>query len=155
MATVAQDVLDEAAIMAVLEKVPDPEIPVLSITDLGIVRGFVTDPPRVLVSPTYTGCPATVAIEASIREALDQAGYRDVHIQRVLFPPWSTAWITERGRQRLHAYGIAPPSTSATAECPQCGSADTVEVSRFGATPCKAQWRCSSCLEPFERFKCH
>jgi ring-1,2-phenylacetyl-CoA epoxidase subunit PaaD len=155
MATVAQDVLDEAAIMAVLEKVPDPEIPVLSITDLGIVRGFVTDPPRVLVSPTYTGCPATVAIEASIREALDQAGYRDVHIQRVLFPPWSTAWITERGRQRLHAYGIAPPSTSATAECPQCGSTDTVEVSRFGATPCKAQWRCSSCLEPFERFKCH
>jgi ring-1,2-phenylacetyl-CoA epoxidase subunit PaaD len=111
--------IDEAAIMAVLETVPDPEIPVLSITDLGIVRGFAENP------------------------------------QRVLVPPWTTDWITPRGHQRLKAYGIAPPSPSATAECPQCGSTDTVEVSRFGATPCKAQWRCRSCLEPFERFKCH
>jgi ring-1,2-phenylacetyl-CoA epoxidase subunit PaaD len=147
--------LDEAAIMAVLEDIPDPEIPVLTITDLGIVRGFVDDPPRVRISPTYTGCPATVAIENSIRHALDQAGFDDVHIERVLFPPWTTEWITERGRQRLHAYGIAPPSPSATATCPQCGSSDTEEVSRFGATPCKAQWRCKSCLEPFDRFKCH
>jgi ring-1,2-phenylacetyl-CoA epoxidase subunit PaaD len=85
----------------------------------------------------------------------DAAGYRDVAIERVLFPPWTTEWISERGRERLHAYGIAPPSTSATAECPQCGSTDTEEISRFGATPCKAQWRCKSCLEPFERFKCH
>ena len=154
MATVA-DQLDEAAIMAVLEGVPDPEIPVLSITDLGIVRGIAHDPERVLISPTYTGCPATSAIETSIREALDQAGFNRVHIERVLFPPWSTDWITQRGRERLHAYGIAPPSLSATAECPQCGSTDTVEVSRFGATPCKAQWRCNACLEPFERFKCH
>jgi ring-1,2-phenylacetyl-CoA epoxidase subunit PaaD len=147
--------LDEAAIMAVLERVPDPEIPVLSITDLGIVRGFASDPPRVRISPTYTGCPATVAIEMMIREALDNAGFADIHIERVLFPPWSTDWITERGHERLKAYGIAPPSPSATAECPQCGSTDTEEVSRFGATPCKAQWRCNSCLEPFERFKCH
>src|SRR4051794_26479794 len=147
--------IDEAAIMAVLESVPDPEIPVLSITDLGIVRGIRSDPPRVLVSPTYTGCPATSVIETSIREALDQAGYREVHIERALSPPWTTEWISERGRQRLHDYGIAPPTTSATAECPQCGSTDTQEVSRFGATPCKAQWRCNSCLEPFERFKCH
>jgi ring-1,2-phenylacetyl-CoA epoxidase subunit PaaD len=154
MATVA-DQLDEAAIMAVLEGVPDPEIPVLSITDLGIVRGIAHDPERVLISPTYTGCPATSAIETSIREALDQAGFNRVHIERVLFPPWSTDWITQRGRERLHAYGIAPPSLSATAECPQCGSTDTVEVSRFGATPCKAQWRCNACLEPFDRFKCH
>jgi ring-1,2-phenylacetyl-CoA epoxidase subunit PaaD len=147
--------MDEAAIMAVLEHVPDPEIPVLSILDLGIVRGFAENPPRVRITPTYTGCPATVAIENSIREALDENGYRDVHIERVLFPPWTTDWITDRGRQRLHDYGIAPPTPSAVAECPQCGSTDTVEISRFGATPCKAQWRCRSCLEPFDRFKCH
>jgi ring-1,2-phenylacetyl-CoA epoxidase subunit PaaD len=154
MATVMKQ-LDKAAIMAVLEKVPDPEIPVLSITDLGIVRSIEEDPPRVRISPTYTGCPATIAIETMIREALDAAGYEDVHIERVLFPPWTTDWISERGRQRLHDYGIAPPSPSATAECPQCGSMDTEEVSRFGSTPCKAQWRCKACLEPFERFKCH
>ena len=147
--------LDEAAILAVLDRVPDPEIPALSITDLGIVRGFADDPPRVRISPTYTGCPATVAIEQAIREALDAAGFREVAVERVLFPPWTTEWITPRGRDRLLAYGIAPPSTSPTATCPQCGSPDTEEVSRFGATPCKAQWRCRSCLEPFDRFKCH
>jgi ring-1,2-phenylacetyl-CoA epoxidase subunit PaaD len=96
-----------------------------------------------------------VAIELAIRAALDEAGFREVAVERVLFPPWTTEWITERGRERLLAYGIAPPSPSATAACPQCGSLETEEVSRFGATPCKAQWRCRSCLEPFERFKCH
>ena len=155
MVGVAEAVLDEAAIMAVLDAVLDPEIPALTIMDLGIVRGIAQDPPRVLISPTYPGCPATVAIESSIREALDKAGFDNVHIERVLFPPWTTEWITDRGRQRLHEYGIAPPTPSETAECPLCGSADTVEVSRFGSTPCKAQWRCNSCLEPFERFKCH
>ena len=154
MATAVKD-LDEAAIMAAIADIPDPEIPALTISDLGIIRGFAADPPRVRVSPTYTGCPATVAIEMAIREALDKAGFKEVHIERVLFPPWSTDWISERGRERLHAYGIAPPSVSAVAECPLCGSADTEEVSRFGSTPCKAQWRCKSCLEPFERFKCH
>jgi len=147
--------LNEAAILALLDDIPDPEIPVLTITDLGIVRGFKPDPPRVLVSPTYSGCPATIAIEMSIRDVLDHAGYGAVSVERVLFPPWTTEWITERGRKRLHDYGIAPPSPSATAECPQCGSLETEEVSRFGATPCKAQWRCLSCLEPFDRFKCH
>ena len=154
MATVLKTI-DETAVMAVLETIPDPEIPVLSITDLGIVRAILDDPPRVRITPTYTGCPATLAIEQLIREALDQNGYEDVHIERQLFPPWTTDWISERGRARLKAYGIAPPSPSATAECPQCGSTDTVEVSRFGSTPCKAQWRCNSCLEPFDRFKCH
>ena len=154
MATAVKD-LDEAAVMAVLEKIPDPEIPVLSITDLGIVRGFADDPPRVRISPTYTGCPATIAIEIMIREALDAAGFRHVHIERVLFPPWTTDWISQRGRDRLKAYGIAPPDPSATAECPLCGSIDTEEVSRFGSTPCKAQWRCRDCLEPFDLFKCH
>lgn len=147
--------LDKAAIMAVLENVPDPEIPVLTITDLGIVRGIAESPPRVLISPTYTGCPATLAIEALIREALDRSGFEDVALERVLFPPWTTDWITKRGIERLRAYGISPPSPSATAQCPLCGSADTSEVSRFGSTPCKAQWRCNACLEPFERFKCH
>ena len=155
MASTVLKTIDEAAILAVLEHVPDPEIPVLSILDLGIVRGFAENPPRVRITPTYTGCPATVAIEFAIRETLDRNGFEDVHIERVLFPPWTTDWITERGMQRLKAYGIAPPSPSATAECPLCGSTDTAEVSRFGATPCKAQWRCNSCLEPFERFKCH
>ena len=155
MSAVLEKTIDEAAIMAVLENIPDPEIPVLTITDLGIVRGFVSNPPRVRISPTYTGCPATVAIEQAIRAALDEAGFDDVHIERVLFPPWTTDWISPRGRERLAAYGIAPPSPSATATCPQCGSTETHEVSRFGATPCKAQWRCNACLEPFERFKCH
>jgi ring-1,2-phenylacetyl-CoA epoxidase subunit PaaD len=154
MAGVAEKV-DEAAIMAVLETVPDPEIPVLSITDLGIVRAIADDPPRVYITPTYTGCPATLAIEQMIREALDAAGFAQVFVERQLFPPWTTDWISERGRERLKAYGIAPPGLSATAECPLCGSADTVEVSRFGSTPCKAQWRCNACLEPFDRFKCH
>src|SRR5690349_24069641 len=115
MTSVAEKTLDKAAIMAVLETVPDPEIPVLTITDLGIVRGIAEDPPRVRISPTYTGCPATVAIETAIREALNINGFEEVHIERVLFPPWTTDWITERGRQRLHAYGIAPPSPSANA----------------------------------------
>ncbi|MEO7654998.1 MAG: 1,2-phenylacetyl-CoA epoxidase subunit PaaD [Sphingomicrobium sp.] len=149
------DTIDEAAIMAVLDAVPDPEIPVLSILDLGIVREIAYDPPRVRISPTYTGCPATIAIENSIRLALDDAGFSEVLVERVLFPPWTTEWITARGRQRLHDYGIAPPSDAPTATCPQCGSSETEEVSRFGATPCKAQWRCTACLEPFERFKCH
>jgi ring-1,2-phenylacetyl-CoA epoxidase subunit PaaD len=154
MATAVKQ-LDKAAIMAVLERVPDPEIPVLTITDLGIVRSIEEDPPRVRISPTYTGCPATIAIETMIREALDSAGFEDVHIERVLFPPWTTDWISEEGRKKLKAYGIAPPDPSATVACPLCGSMDTEEVSRFGSTPCKAQWRCKECLEPFERFKCH
>ena len=155
MAGVVEKTIDEAAIMAVLETIPDPEIPVLTITDLGIVRGIVDNPPRVMISPTYTGCPATVAIEMLIREALDNARFEHVYIERQLFPPWTTDWISERGRQRLKAYGIAPPDPSTKTECPLCGSRDTEEVSRFGSTPCKAQWRCNSCLEPFERFKCH
>jgi ring-1,2-phenylacetyl-CoA epoxidase subunit PaaD len=152
MATAVREI-DKDGVMAVLDRVPDPEIPVLSITDLGIVRGIRGN--RVLITPTYTGCPATLAIEQLIRDALDGAGFGDVFVERQLFPPWTTDWISERGRGRLRAYGIAPPDPSVTAECPLCGSSDTVEVSRFGSTPCKAQWRCNSCLEPFDRFKCH
>lgn len=147
--------LDEAAILPVLDKVMDPEIPVVSIMDLGIVRGFALDPPRVLITPTYTGCPATIAIERAVRDALDDAGFDQVHVERVLFPPWTTDWITERGREQLRAYGIDPPHPETEAQCPRCGSTDTTEVSRFGSTPCKAQWRCNACHEPFDRFKCH
>ena len=142
-----------AAIRAVLETVMDPEIPVVSVIDLGIVRDVSSD--RVRITPTYSGCPATEVIERTIREALDAAGFRQVKIETELAPPWTTDWITDQGKAALKAYGIAPPEVTKTATCPQCGSTDTEEVSRFGSTPCKAQWRCKSCLEPFDRFKCH
>jgi ring-1,2-phenylacetyl-CoA epoxidase subunit PaaD len=141
------------SIRAVLETVMDPEIPVVSVMDLGIVRTI--DPDKVTITPTYSGCPATDVIERTIREALDANGYRDVAIETVLAPPWTTDWISEEGKEKLHAYGIAPPDLAKTATCPQCGSTNTEEVSRFGSTPCKAQWRCKDCLEPFDRFKCH
>ena len=141
------------AIMAVLAEVPDPEIPAVSVIDLGIVRGVENG--KVQITPTYSGCPATLVIEQSIRAALDAAGYRSVGIETLLSPPWTTDWISDAGKAKLAAYGIAPPDPAKTATCPQCGSTETEEVSRFGSTPCKAQWRCTSCLEPFDRFKCH
>ncbi|MEQ7874786.1 1,2-phenylacetyl-CoA epoxidase subunit PaaD [Sphingomonas sp. ASV193] len=144
---------DVDSIRAVLAGVPDPEIPAVSVLDLGIVRAIA--PERVTITPTYSGCPATLAIEQSIRAALDAAGMRGVALDTVLSPPWSTDWITLEGRAKLATYGIAPPSEARAAPCPRCGSSDTEEVSRFGSTPCKAQWRCRSCLEPFDRFKCH
>jgi ring-1,2-phenylacetyl-CoA epoxidase subunit PaaD len=141
------------AIWAVLRSVMDPEIPVVSVVDLGIVRDVRPD--QVTITPTYSGCPATDVIERTIREELDAAGLRDVAIKTTLSPPWTTDWISERGKEELVAYGIAPPDLAKAATCPRCGSTDTEEVSRFGSTPCKAQWRCKSCLEPFDRFKCH
>ena len=142
-----------AEIRAVLETVMDPEIPVVSVVDLGIVREVTGD--RVTITPTYSGCPATEVIERTIREALDGAGFSDVEIETELAPPWTTDWISDKGKAALKAYGIAPPDLAKAATCPLCGSTDTEEVSRFGSTPCKAQWRCKSCLEPFDRFKCH
>ncbi|MEP7316961.1 MAG: 1,2-phenylacetyl-CoA epoxidase subunit PaaD [Sphingomicrobium sp.] len=144
---------DPTAIAAVLDTVMDPEIPVVSVVDLGIVRGVTAK--SVIVTPTYSGCPATHAIEMAVRGALDAAGYRDVVIDTRLSPPWTTDWITDRGKAQLKAYGIAPPDRLDSVECPQCGSTDTREISRFGSTPCKAQWQCNACLEPFDRFKCH
>jgi ring-1,2-phenylacetyl-CoA epoxidase subunit PaaD len=114
----------------------------------------VTDS-SVAITPTYTGCPATLAIQAAVRVALDQAGFEDVAIRTVIDPPWTTDWITPEGHEKLRAYGIAPPTRAANAPCPQCGSTRTQEVSRFGSTPCKALWRCLDCAEPFDRFKCH
>jgi ring-1,2-phenylacetyl-CoA epoxidase subunit PaaD len=146
-----RDDVSRDQVWEVLESVPDPEIPVVSLVDLGIVREVHSD--RVVI--TYTGCPATQVIERDIRAALDAAGFRHVRIETVLSPPWTTDWITPEGAEKLRAYGIAPPSPAATATCPQCGSTQTVEISRFGSTPCKALWRCEACLEPFDRFKCH
>lgn len=149
-------------IHAILAGVPDPEIPAVSVIDLGIVRAIEAD--RVVITPTYTGCPATLAIEQAIRRALDEAGFAGVAIETTLSPPWTTDWISDEGREKLRAYGIAPPpkgadsaslKNEAPAECPRCGSHDTEEVSRFGSTPCKALWRCRACAEPFDRFKCH
>lgn len=145
--------MSAAGIRAVLETVMDPEIPVVSLIDLGIVRDVRPD--KVTITPTYSGCPATDVIERTVREALDANGYRNVVIETVLTPPWTTDWISEQGKERLRDYGIAPPELTKAATCPQCGSTDTAEVSRFGSTPCKAQWRCKNCLEPFDRFKCH
>ena len=145
--------MNEEAIWALLKAVPDPEIPVVSVVDLGIVREVAKD--RVTITTTYSGCPASAVIEQSIRDALDAAGYRNVTIETAMSPPWTTEWISDEGREALQQYGIAPPDLAKTATCPQCGSAETVEVSRFGSTPCKAQWRCTACQEPFDRFKCH
>jgi ring-1,2-phenylacetyl-CoA epoxidase subunit PaaD len=136
----------------VLASVPDPEIPVVSVVDLGIVRSV--EPDRVVITPTYTGCPAAQVIERDVRDALDAAGYRHVAVETALSPAWTTEWITAEGRRKLHAYGIAPP-TRGTVQCPQCGSVRTEEISRFGSTPCKSLWRCGDCAEPFDLFKCH
>jgi ring-1,2-phenylacetyl-CoA epoxidase subunit PaaD len=142
-------------IREVLATVADPEIPVVTVLDLGIVREIDADGRQVAITPTYSGCPATAVIEADIRAALAGAGLSDVRLVTRLDPPWTTDWITARGREKLAAYGIAPPSTRAAAVCLHCGSRDTVEVSAFGSTPCKALWRCLDCAEPFDRFKCH
>ena len=141
------------AIWDVLAEVPDPEIPAVSVVELGIVRAVTPD--KVTITPTYSGCPATLFIEQNIRAALDAAGYRGTAIETVISPPWTTDWITPEGREKLRRYGIAPPEPSGEVACPQCGSASVEEVSRFGSTPCKSQWRCRDCLEPFDRFKCH
>ena len=145
--------MSTGAIWAVLRSVMDPEIPVVSVADLGIVRDVTPD--QVTITPTYSGCPATDVIHRDIRAALDGAGFGRVAIKTSLSPPWTTDWISDTGKQALRAYGIAPPDLAKAATCPQCGSTDTEEVSRFGSTPCKAQWRCKACLEPFDRFKCH
>jgi ring-1,2-phenylacetyl-CoA epoxidase subunit PaaD len=147
-----------------LGRVPDPEIPCVSVVDLGIVREVrVGTPPVVVITPTYTGCPATIAIATAIRVALDRAGLADMKIETALSPAWTTDWISDEGREKLRIYGIAPPPIGAAshtlreeaAECPRCGSASTEEISRFGSTPCKSLHRCLACGEPFDRFKCH
>jgi ring-1,2-phenylacetyl-CoA epoxidase subunit PaaD len=157
----------ERQVWAVLAEVPDPEIPVLSIVDLGIVRHVRTDPAghlRVGLTPTYTGCPATEVIRARVRASLTAAGYREALLEEVLSPPWSSEDLTSAGRAKLAAFGIAPPERTpasttrrwhaAPVSCPRCHSRDTERVSEFGSTPCKAHYRCRACAEPFDYFKC-
>ena len=162
-----------APVWQLLAAIPDPEIPVISIVELGIVRSVRRDGEAlvVTVTPTYSGCPATAMIEADIRQALSQSGEVRCRVETQLAPAWTTDWIAPEARERLRAYGIVPPGeraavqrvdvsglrrTSAVAiACPRCGSARTTELSRFGSTPCKAQYRCDECREPFDYFKPH
>ena len=147
----------------VLDDVMDPEVPVISLTDLGIVREVEWRGGElcVVLTPTYSGCPATEHIEQSAKSALNDAGFERVQIEQQLAPAWTTDWISERGRERLKAYGIAPPVGSASKpsfdkiiECPLCGSSNTKEITEFGSTACKALYQCNDCLEPFDYFKC-
>jgi len=154
-----------------LQQVTDPEVPVLSILDLGIVRDVAVSGPAndpevtVTITPTYSGCPAMDVISLGIRMALAGRGIKKVNIEAQLSPAWTTDWMTEDGKRKLKEYGIAPPNRKAfqplglfeedLAECPRCGSEDTEMVSQFGPTSCKALYKCRSCREPFEHFKCH
>lgn len=140
-----------------LAQVPDPEIPVISLTDLGIIRDvqWNDDMLEVTVTPTYSGCPATRMINLDIETALRAKGVKKLSLKRQLSPAWTTDWLTDTGRQRLEEYGIAPPQGAGTPQhCPRCKSAQVEKISQFGSTPCKAQWRCTECLEPFDYFKC-
>ncbi|GGH77722.1 ring-1,2-phenylacetyl-CoA epoxidase subunit PaaD [Filimonas zeae] len=157
---------DVQAVWQLLENVYDPEVPVLSVSDLGIVRKVELegDIVTVIITPTYSGCPAMDVIAMQIRMLLLQSGYKEVIVERVLSPAWTTDWITERGKSRLRAYGIAPPQYKVQTalfeeeggvKCPNCQSVHTRGISRFGSTACKALYQCSDCNEPFDYFKCH
>ena len=158
----------EARAWRILGEVPDPEIPGLSVRDLGVIRSVRVDAGgalEVAITPTYSGCPATAAIREAVAAALAAGGFATVQLVEVLSPPWSSDWLSPAGRRRLQHYGIAPPAESVASPrallhgpvaiaCPRCGSRATRELSHFGSTPCKALHRCDDCLEPFEYFKC-
>ena len=146
--------------------VVDPEIPVLTIEDLGILRELRLDGDVVeaVITPTYSGCPAMNMIALEIELALEREGFRGAKVRTVLSPAWTTDWMSEEGRRKLKAYGIAPPEPKSSrralfgvrqVKCPQCGSGNTELLSEFGSTSCKALWRCKNCREPFDYFKCH
>lgn len=147
-------------------RVVDPEIPVLTIADLGVLRDVVLDGDHVevAITPTYSGCPAMNMIALEVELALERAGFIRPKVRTVLSPAWTTDWMSEEGRRKLSAYGIAPPQASSSRRalfgeqvvaCPQCGSDKTELLSEFGSTSCKALWRCKACREPFDYFKCH
>ncbi|MDB5198282.1 MAG: phenylacetate-CoA oxygenase, PaaJ subunit [Chitinophagaceae bacterium] len=160
-------------IWQILEKITDPEIPILSIVDLGIVRDVKISPSllvekgqgvEVFITPTYSGCPAMDMISMSIRMELLQHGFTNIKITQQLSPAWTTDWMTERGKEKLQQYGIAPPVGKVMdqqflddlkVECPQCHSKNTKLLSEFGSTACKALFQCQDCKEPFDYFKCH
>ena len=140
-----------------LEAVPDPEIPVISVVDLGVVRDVDVqdDRVRVTITPTYSGCPAMRVIAMDIETELIKHGLKDVQIETRIAPAWTTDWLSEKGKARLEEFGIAPPQVAGGPErCPRCKSKNVEKVSQFGSTPCKAQWRCRDCIEPFDYFKC-
>ncbi|HMK03504.1 MAG TPA: 1,2-phenylacetyl-CoA epoxidase subunit PaaD [Ferruginibacter sp.] len=152
----------------ILGQVTDPEVPVLTVTDLGIIRDVKIndDEIEVIITPTYTGCPAMDMIAANIRIALLMNGFKKVKITSVLSPAWTTDWMSETGKEKLKAYGIAPPAALNRIEkllfeeeskiiCPQCNSVNTKLISQFGSTACKALYQCNDCKEPFDYFKCH
>ena len=159
-----------AAANRLLDTVCDPEIPVLTIADLGLLRAVRWNETEQMlevdITPTYSGCPAMDAIAVNIRAALQEGGFGRVKITTVLSPAWTTDWLSETGRLKLRAYGIAPPATASVDKkalfgerqalnCPLCGSQNTQMISQFGSTACKALFRCCDCLEPFDYFKCH
>ena len=140
-----------------LETVLDPEIPVISVVDLGVVREVSVqgDAVEVKITPTYSGCPAMSVISMDIETALAKVGVTNLTLKTQIAPAWTTDWLSEKGKARLQEYGIAPPRKAGGPDCcPHCGSKDVEKVSQFGSTPCKAQWRCTDCLEPFDYFKC-
>lgn len=154
-------------IWAWLEEVSDPEIPVLTVTDLGIVRDarLVENGCEVTITPTYSGCPAMNEIEENIKEVLSSKGVEKIVVKTVLSPAWTTDWMTENGKQKLREFGIAPPEGSSSDKsvlfgkakqvtCPHCKSQETEMISQFGSTACKSLYKCQSCLEPFDYFKC-
>ena len=159
-------ILSPGSIWKLMEDIYDPEIPVLSIIDLGIVRDvqIINDGIEVFITPTYSGCPAMDVISMNIRLALLQNGVTNIKITQQLSPAWTTDWMTKRGKEKLKAYGIAPPVGKSfdqkyleelKVECPLCHSQNTKLISQFGSTACKALYQCNDCLEPFDYFKCH
>lgn len=158
--------VSEKEIWRFLEEVADPEIPVLSVLDLGVVRSveILKDKVQVVITPTYSGCPAMKRMEDDIREKLEEKGIEQVEVKLVLSPAWTTDWISEEGRNKLREYGIAPPedevdksvlfAAPVVVPCPLCNSSNTRMVSQFGSTACKAHYQCNDCLEPFDYFKC-
>ena len=163
MVSVAECRRDE--ILRWLDEVKDPEVPVLSIRELGVLRDVeVSDDGVVVVmTPTYSGCPAMHAMETEVVQTLASHGVPNARVRTVYSPAWTTDWMSQDGRRKLKDYGIAPPAPTAsrralfgveTVACPQCGSADTEKLAEFGSTACKALWRCKSCREPFDHFKC-
>ena len=146
-------------ILNILSTVTDPEVPVLTVMDLGIIRDVhINDKEiEVVITPTYSGCPAMDMIAANIRLALAEHGYKNIKITSILSPAWTTEWMSNEGKRKLAEYGIAPPKSSGDQliECPQCFSTDVKVISEFGSTSCKALYQCNNCKEPFDYFKCH
>ena len=156
----------EKRVWEILDQVSDPEIPVLTIADLGIIRSIdkIDDSFKITITPTYSGCPAMRVIESEIEAALASEGITNIIIETILSPAWTTDWLSENGRKKLAEYGIAPPvnepdksilfADAPTVPCPKCQSSNTKMVSLFGSTACKAHYQCNSCFEPFDYFKC-